>query len=160
MSQSEAGTELSQELGLQIKESGTTLQLCSWHSAQADHKRLVIEGYPETSRKLLKNLILAWIKPPTIELLEKGRGELLAKLRPKEQDYLLGYYLHQERQFIYAYNNQLSNLSVNSTQRSELSHVPMKEIISKSTPINIVARRICEEIKIQQDNERPESWWY
>lgn len=32
----------------------------------------------------------------------------------------------------------------------------MKEITSKSTPINIAARRICEEIKIQQDNYHAE----
>lgn len=97
MSRSEAGMELAQEFGLQIKESGTTLQLCSWHAAQAVQKRLVTEGYLETSRKLLKNLIWAWIKSPTVELLEERRGELLAKLRPKEQDYLPGYYQHQER---------------------------------------------------------------
>lgn len=118
MSRSEAGMELAQELGLQIKERGTTLQLCSWHAAQASQKRLVTEGYPEASRKLLKNLIWAWIKSPTAQLLEERR-ELLTKVRPKEQDYLLGCYQHQERQFIYGYTMKLPNLGVNSTQRSE-----------------------------------------
>lgn len=80
MSRSEAGMELAQELGLQIKESGTTLQLCSWHAAQAVQKKLATEEYPGMLQKLLKNLIWAWIKSLTVELLEEKQGEILAKL--------------------------------------------------------------------------------
>lgn len=87
-SRSEAGMEMAQDLGNQLIVQGDvhTLQLCSWHAAEAIKKRLTNKGYASEVRLSLATLIWNWINSPTLQNLEEKRNELLAKLCPKERD--------------------------------------------------------------------------
>ena len=149
-SRSEAGMEMARDLGdrLITQEDVHTLQLCSWHAAEAIKKRLTNEGYPSEVRLSLATLIWNWINSPTLQDLEARRNELLAKLRPKERDYFLGYYQRQERQFVRAYTKKLANLGVESSQMAESSHVAIKEITNRHTPTSVAFEKICTYIEM------------
>ncbi len=75
----------------ELDHAGTncTIQLCSWHTAEAIKKRLITEGYHVDKRKELVNLIWSWIESPTLEELAEKRSELIAKLCPQEQVHIL-----------------------------------------------------------------------
>ena len=107
------------------------LQLCSWHAAEAIKKKLTREGYPQEKRKELANLIWAWIKSPTLDLLERNRGVLLNNLHQKEQNYLQEWYQRQEHQFVTAYTRSHPNLGCSTTQRGESMHPMIKEPITQ-----------------------------
>lgn len=63
-----------------------TLQLCSWHVAEAIKKKLIKAGsYPLEIRKELTSLIWVWIQSSSLDLLEKNRQKLLQKLNPAEK---------------------------------------------------------------------------
>lgn len=93
-SRSEPEMDAARSLGDFLRGEGNPhiLQLCSWHVAAAIKKRLITEGYPLEVRKQLVILIWSWINSPTMSALQERRDTLLAKLRPKERDYLLSHY--------------------------------------------------------------------
>lgn len=63
-----------------------TLQLCTWHAAEAIKKKLIKVGsYPLEIRKELSNLIWVWIKSSTLQELKKNREALLLKLNEPEK---------------------------------------------------------------------------
>lgn len=123
-----------------------TLQLCSWHAAEALKARLIKEGYPKEIREQkdigLHSLIWNWIKSPSVAELNLNREILAASLRSKEQDYLHSYWQRQEPQFVRAYTRLLPNLGAESTQRSEESHPIIKKQTNKHTPIEVVVRKL------------------
>ena len=125
-------------------------QLCSWHAAEAIKKRLITEGYPLEIRKQLVTLIWNWITSPTIATLEDQQNDLLSKLRPKEQNYFLGYYYRQESQFIRAYTRHLPNLEAESTQMAESSHGLFKSFTNRHTPISDAVTKTASHIEIMQ----------
>ncbi len=77
-------------------------------------------------------------------------SELLAKLCPKEQDYFLGYYQRQQRQFLRAYIKKLANLGVESSQMAETSHDIIKKVPNRHTPISVAFDKICTYMEILQ----------
>ncbi len=89
----EAGINQAYELvnHLDVLGSDCTLQLCSWHAAEAFKARLIKEGYPKEVREEkdvgLHSLIWNWIKSPSVAELNLNREILAASPRPKEQDY-------------------------------------------------------------------------
>lgn len=126
--------------------SDCTLQLCSWHAAEAFKARLIKEGYVKEVREEkdveLHSLIWNWIKSPSVPELNLNREILAASLRPKEQDYLHSYWQRQEPQFVRAYTRLLPNLGAESTQRSEGSHPIIKNQTSKHKSIEVAVRKL------------------
>lgn len=137
-SRSEAGMSIAWKLSHELDHVGIncTLQLCSWHAAEAIKKRLITEGYHVDKRKELVNLIWSWIEAPTPEKLAERRSALIAQLRPKEQvhfinltnteknifflihsqEYVQNYYVRQEPPCIYPQTSK-SRCFFNSTSR-------------------------------------------
>ena len=63
-----------------------TLQLCTWHVAEAIKKKLIKAGtYLLKIRKELTSLIWAWIQSSTLNELESNRQKLLHWLNPPER---------------------------------------------------------------------------
>lgn len=82
--------------------------------------------------------------------MEERRNKLLAKLRPKEQNYFLECYQCQERQFVQAYTKKLANFRVESSQMAESSHIAIKEVTNRHTPISVAFDKICTYIEMLQ----------
>lgn len=148
ISMMEAGMDQVYEMvnHLDALETDCTLQLCSWHAAEAVKARLIKEGYPKEIREAkdvgIHILIWNWIKSPTVNELNLDREILAASLRPKEQEYLYSYWQRQEPQFGRAYTRLLPNLGAESTQRSEASHPMIKNQTNKYTPIEVAVRKL------------------
>lgn len=87
---------------LDVLETDCTLQLCSWHTAEAVKEHLIKEGYPKKIREAkdvgIYGLIWNWIKSPTVNELNLNRKILATSLRPKEQEYLYSYRQREEPQ--------------------------------------------------------------
>lgn len=60
------------------------------------------------------------------------------------------YYKRLEPQFIHAYTKRLPNLGTRSTQRVESSHLMIKGVTNKHTPIRESVKRILAEITSAQ----------
>lgn len=82
--EAESAWEMSQ--AMDASRTDCTLQLCSWHAAEAIKKKLIKAGsYPLEIRKELTSLIWVWIQSSSLDLLEKNRQKLLQKLNPAER---------------------------------------------------------------------------
>lgn len=129
-SRSEAGIEAARSLGefLREEENPHTLQLCSWHAAEAIKKWVITEGYPLEVRKQLVILIWSWINSPTMSALQERHAALLAKLRPKGRDHLLSYYQRQERQFAHAYTKHFLELNLLKWRRVPMAQLSWPQI--------------------------------
>lgn len=63
-----------------------TLQLYTWHAAEAIKKKLIkAETYPLVVRKELTSLIWTWIQSSTLNALESNREKQLHRLNPNER---------------------------------------------------------------------------
>lgn len=133
---------------IQVGRSSHILLLCSWYVAKTIKKRLITKGYLLAIRKQLVTLIWNRNTLQAVTALENWRNELLSKLRPKKQDYFLGYYHQQESQFIHAYTRNFSNLWVESTQIAESFHGPLKSFTNRHTSINNAITKIAWYIEI------------
>ena len=144
----QAGMDVAWELSSQMDELGSdcTLQLCSWHAAEAIKKRLTREGYPLEKRKELADMVWAYIQSETIDAVERNRGIFLDNLHQKDQNYLVNFYQRQESQFVTAHTKLLPNLGCNTTQRGESSHNAIKEPINRHTPIGQAVEKIAVEV--------------
>lgn len=65
-------------------------------------------------------------------------------------EYLISYYQRQEPQFVYAYTRKFPNLDANNTQRVEGKYPMVKKVTNKHTPIRVLVKLICAEIKNEQ----------
>ena len=82
--EAESAWEMSQ--AMDASRTDYTLQLCSWHAAEAIKKKLIKAGsYPLEIRKELTSLIWVWIQSSSLDLLEKNRQKLFQKLNPAER---------------------------------------------------------------------------
>ena len=80
--------QIAWDMAQSMDESQTdcTLQLCTWHAAEAIKKKLIKAGtYPLEIRKELSSLIWAWIQSSTLNELESNRQKLLHRLNPPER---------------------------------------------------------------------------
>ena len=144
----EAGMNQAYELVNHLDALGSdcTLQLCSWHAAEALKAWLIKEAYPKEVKEQkevgLHSLIWNWIKSPTVTELNLNREILAASLRPKEQEYLHSYWQRQEPQFVRAYIRLLPNFGAESTEQSEASHPIIKNQTNKHTLIEVSVRKL------------------
>lgn len=80
---------------LDVLEIDYTLQLYSWHAAEAVKARFIKKDYPKEIREVkdirIYTLILNWIKSPIVNELNLNCKILTASLHSKEQEYLYSY---------------------------------------------------------------------
>ena len=78
----------------------------------------------------LTHLSWADMDSETEEQLTANRMALVSALRASEKAYILERWQPKERRVVHCYTKLYSNLVVNSSQRGESYHVPMREITS------------------------------
>jgi hypothetical protein len=79
----------------------------------------------------------------TEDQLTVNRTALVSALKAPEKAYILEIWQPKEKRVVHYYTRLYSNLGVNSSQRGESYHVPMREITSGLLSLEESAKRLA-----------------
>jgi hypothetical protein len=101
-------------------------------------------GYNSDEVEELAHLSWAYVNSDSEEQLTANRATLLSALRASEKSYISETWQPKERRVIRCYTKLYTDLGVNSSQRSETYHVPMREITSGFLSLEESAKRLAQ----------------
>jgi MULE transposase domain len=127
--------------------SKTTLQFCDWHVQQNIKSRLLKGRYTKDLRELIISQFWRYCKAQTLIKITEQKVELTALLAQVDVEYILNTWRPKERQFLRFYTKTYANLGCNSNQRSESTHVIIKEILNPQLRLSEATARLNQTIR-------------
>ena len=123
------------------------LQFCDWHIQQNIKSRMLKGKYTRDLRELVISQFWRYCKAESITDIIEQRLQLTALLSTADSEYVLKVWRPKERQFLRFYTSKYANLGCYSNQRSESTHVIIKEILNPQLRLSEATSRLNQTIR-------------
>ena len=123
------------------------LQFCNWHISQNIKARLLKGKYTKDLREQITAQFWQYCTASTTTQITDQRLELTALLTEEDVEFVLNTWKPKEKQFLRFYTSKYPNLGCYSNQRSESTHVIMKESLNPQLRLSEATTRLDQTIR-------------